>query len=180
MELGDLYAEETRKLLLRFKVPAMEALGVAQVASLELRYVELPTLIEQTVMLPIAVNVVPGDEAAGRVADPVVRSERLHQEAQLSKKEASDAFERGDVETGKRLLSKAVADLESAGLDVPEDLREDFAAETRDLRFMAMQADEVGAAFTSKLTRASFHKQSRQRGRRRPEAPCPSPEDSES
>lgn len=171
VELGDLYAEEARKLLMRFKVPAMAALGLAQIATLELRYVELPALIEQTVLLPITVNVVPGDEAAGRVADPVVRSERLYQEAQLSKKEASEAFERGDVETGKQLLSQAVSSLESAGLDVPEELRDDFEAESRDLRTMAWRADEVGAAYTSKLTRASYHRESRKRGRKRPGEP---------
>jgi len=91
---------------MRFKVPAMAALGVAQIASLELRYVELPALIEQIVIRPTTVYVVPGDEAVGRVANPVGRSERLYQDAQLSKKEASRAFERDDVESGKRLLSR--------------------------------------------------------------------------
>jgi Ca-activated chloride channel family protein len=50
---------------MRFKVPAMAALGVAQVATLELRYVELPALREQLVTIPVSVNVVPGDEASG-------------------------------------------------------------------------------------------------------------------
>ena len=77
----------------------MAALGLAQVAELELRYVELPELVEQVVTLPITVNVVPGDEAAGRVPDPVVRSEVLFQEAQDDKKAASEALERGDRET---------------------------------------------------------------------------------
>ena len=167
VELGDLYAEETRKLLMRFRVPAMAALGLAQVASLELRYVEVPALIEQTVILPITVNVVPGDEAAGRIADPVVTSERLFQEAQQSKKQASEAFERGDISTGKRLLSEAVASLESAGLEVPDDLREDFSAEMDELRTMGTAADVHGASYTSKLTRASFYQQSSKRGRRR-------------
>ena len=42
IELGDLYAEEARKVLLKLKVPAMAALGLARVATLELAYVELP------------------------------------------------------------------------------------------------------------------------------------------
>jgi hypothetical protein len=33
IDVGDFYADEARKLLLRFKVPAMAALGVAQVAT---------------------------------------------------------------------------------------------------------------------------------------------------
>ena len=49
----------------------MAALGLAEVARLELRYVELPQLLEHVVTLPISVNVVPGDQAAARalVAD---------------------------------------------------------------------------------------------------------------
>jgi hypothetical protein len=54
-------------------------------------------------------------------------------------------------------------------------LREDFEAETRDLRAMAWQADELGAAHTSKLTRVSFHKESRKRGRNRSDEPGTGP-----
>lgn len=72
IELGDLYSEEARKVLLKLKVPALAALGLARVATLEISYVELPGLVEQVVSLPITVNVVPGDEAAGRVAHPTV------------------------------------------------------------------------------------------------------------
>ena len=92
LEIGDLYAGEKRKLLLKLEVPAVAALGLKQVASLELSYVELPDMIGQTVVLPLTVNVVPGDQAAGRVADPVVRTEVLFQEAQDDKKLASEAL----------------------------------------------------------------------------------------
>ena len=49
----------------RFAVPAKAALGLAQIAELELRYVALPDFAEQTVTIPVHVNVVPGDQAAG-------------------------------------------------------------------------------------------------------------------
>ena len=52
IELGDLYAEETRKVLLKLKVPAMAALGLARVATLELAYVELPGLVEHVADAP--------------------------------------------------------------------------------------------------------------------------------
>ena len=42
IELGDLYSEEARKVLLKLKVPALSQLGLARVATLELAYVELP------------------------------------------------------------------------------------------------------------------------------------------
>ena len=70
VELGDLWAGEERKLVLTFDVPGEAALGLAQIAELELRYVALPDLAEQTVTMPVHVNVVPGDQAAGRIARP--------------------------------------------------------------------------------------------------------------
>jgi Ca-activated chloride channel family protein len=168
VELGDLYAQETRKLLMRFHVPAMAALGLAEVASLELRYVEVPALVEQSVTLPITVNVVPGDEAAGRVANPVVRSEVLYQEAQQSKRQASEAFEAGDLDAGKRLLGEASAGLTMACAMAPEELRVDFVREAEEIGTMRQGADAMGSNYMSKQTRASYYRESTKRGRRRP------------
>ena len=57
-------------MILTLAVPAKPALGLASVAELELRYVAVPELVEQTITIPVHVNVVPGDQAAGRIADP--------------------------------------------------------------------------------------------------------------
>ncbi len=168
VELGDLYAQEARKLLIRFRVPAMAALGLAQVATLELRYVEVPALVEQLVILPLTVNVVPGDEAAGRVANPVVRSELLYQEAQQSKKQASEAFERGDLDVGKQLLQAATSDLDLASASAPEEQRVDIAREVEEVKSLYRDVDQVGTNHMSKHTRASWYRQSSKRGRRRP------------
>lgn len=168
VELGDFYAEEQRKLLMRFKVPAMAALGLAQIATLELRYVELPGLVEQTVTLPVSVNVVPGDHAAGRAADPTVRTEVLFQEAQRSKRLASEALERRDLSGAKDLLDEAVRTLTEAGLSAPQDMREDLDLELGDVSTFAAEVGRTEPSRMSKRTRASFHRQSRQRGRRDP------------
>lgn len=170
VELGDFYAEETRKLLMVFRVPAMAALGLAEVASLELRYVELPALVEQSVRVPIAVNVVPGDVAAGRVADPVVHSERLYQEAQQSKKRASEAFESGDLLMGKHLLQTATGQLGIASAIAPEQARDDILRELADVEDMRTDADVLGTNHASKLSRASYHRETTRRGRRRPKS----------
>ena len=53
-------------------------------------------------------NVVPGDEAAVRVADAIVQTEVLWQEAQRAKKEASEAMLRGDVAGATIHLSTAM------------------------------------------------------------------------
>ena len=166
IDLGDLYVEEERKILLKLKVPAMAALGLAEVARLELRYVELPQLLEHVVTLPISVNVVPGDQAAGRIVDPTVRTEVVFQEAQQSKRLASEALERGDRPTAKRLLDEAVRDLDLAGAHAPEGLREGLQAEVVELSDILTHVDAAPTAYTSKLSRASYQEKSRKRGRR--------------
>lgn len=171
IELGDLYAQEQRKVLLKMRVPARAALGLARVATLELAYVELPGLVEHTAALPITVNVVPGDEAAGRVPHPTVHSEVLFQEAQAVKREASEAFERNDLESGKRLLRESHARLRRAADIAPEAVADEIRVELEDVDRMESMSDRVGTAYMSKLSRSSYHRMNRQRGRRRPEEP---------
>lgn len=165
IELGDLYSEEARKILLKFKVPALAGLGLAKIATLELAYVELPGLLEHVAALPISVNVVPGDEAAGRVPHPTVHSEVLFQEAQEVKREASKAFERGDLEDGKRLLGETKARLAKSLEAAPEGLKPDIRAELDEVDRMDVMTYEVGSAYMSKMSRESYHRGSRKRGR---------------
>ena len=169
IELGDLYAEETRKVLLKLKVPAMAALGLARVATLELAYVELPGLVEHVAALPITVNVVPGDEAAGRVAHPTVQSEVLFQEAQDVKRLASEAFERGEFDEGQRLIGETKSRLARSLEVAPEALKPEIESEIGDVARMEQirpHAAPVGAPMMSKMTRDSFHRMNRKRGRR--------------
>lgn len=169
IELGDLYAEETRKVLLKLKVPAMAALGLARVATLELAYVELPGLVEHVAALPITVNVVPGDEAAGRVAHPTVQPEVLFQEAQDVKRLASDAFERGEFDEGQRLIGETKSRLARSLEVAPEALKPEIESEIGDVARMESYghaAGPVGSAMMSKMSRESFHRMNRKRGRR--------------
>ena len=70
VELGDFYSGEERRLLLTIDVPAMSALGLAEVCSLELQWVDAAKLDTHVVTIPVHVNVVPGDQAAGRIRRP--------------------------------------------------------------------------------------------------------------
>ena len=165
IELGDFYFAEQRKLVMRFKVPAMAALGLAQIATLELRYVELPTLVERVVTLPLHVNVVPGDQVAGRVPDAAVVTEVLFQEAQESKRRASEALERGERDTAQRLLAEAVRTLDSAGRGAPAALRDELDREALEVRSMGALTLDGDVNYLSKVTRESYHRQNRKRGR---------------
>jgi Ca-activated chloride channel family protein len=155
VELGDLWAGERRTLLLGLHVPATAALGLAQIAELELRYVGVPELAEHAVTLPVSVNVVPGDQAAGRVADPRVHSELLFQQAQDAKRRAAEAIARGDALQAERLLGDAADPL--AG--VHDDERE----------VMLGLASDVRAGFggrAAKQARMQQSREARKRGRR--------------
>ncbi len=144
----------------------MAALGLAQIASLELRYVELPGLVEQVVTLPVQVNVVPGDEAAGRVVDPTVRSEVLFQEAQQAKRRASEALERGDREASVSLFEEAGALIGQALSVAPPELVADLEKEQSDVEEMRTGATWDDTSYVSKRSRASYYASTSKRGRR--------------
>ena len=171
VDLGNLYAGETRKVLCSLDVPAMAALGAATIATIELAFVELPELIERTVTVPLNVNVVPGDEAADRVPRPEVHAEVLVQQAQQLKRDASVAFAEGRLDDAQRLLAATRSGLQDALDAAPEDAVDDIRTDLADVERLAEQAaterdDADLGTRLAKGTRATFHTMNRQRGRR--------------
>ncbi len=162
VELGDLWAGEERKVLLALGVPAMPALGLAEVARLELRHVALPELVEHVVELPLHVNVVPGDEAAGRVADPEVRRELLFQQVQEAKRRAADLMEDGDLGAAQAVLREAGAQLAAEPAAAGGELAEEADVVER----LARRLREGDAAWSAKMSRMEHHRKAHRRGRR--------------
>ncbi len=158
IELGDLWAGEARKLVLSFAVPALSGLGLAEIATLELRYVTLPAFAEETVTLPLTVNVVPGVQAAGRVRDPKVHTELLFQQAQEAKRRAADALARGDA--GGALEADAAAGEALAAAPAPE-----LRAEAAILAELADRTAAGDGAWAAKRSRAEHALKARKRGR---------------
>ena len=166
IELGDLYGSEKRKLLLKLAVDGVSGLGVAQIAELELRYVESATLTEHTVTRPVTVNVVPGDETAGRVPNPTVQSEKLYQEGQAAKLRASEAYERGDLDAGSAFLDASRQSLISSALLASAPERSAIDDELQMIEELGSVAATGSAGYVSKRTRDSYHLSNRKRGRR--------------
>ena len=163
VELGGFHSGEERKLLFGFGVPSMSALGLAKVADLELQYVELPALTTHTVSLPIHVNVVPGDEAAGRIPDPTVRSELAYQRAQRAKKEAGEALRANQVDRAMQLYREAGEDLDVMACSAPADLADELVEESALLGELADRA-EAEASYVSKFGEADRARKMRRRG----------------
>lgn len=166
VELGDFYGDEQRKLVLQFTVPAIAALGLAQIAEVELQYVELPAMKTHTVTVPVHVNVVPGDEAAGRVANPTVSTEVAFQEAQRGKAEAAEALRDGDAGAAAARYEALAGELELAAYAAPADAVADMGAEVELLRDLSRRAQVEDARRLSKFTEADRHLKARKRGRR--------------
>jgi Ca-activated chloride channel family protein len=160
VELGDFWAGEQRRVVLSFAVPAMPALGLAAVATLELRHVALPELLEQTVTVPLHVNVVPGDVAAGRTRDPKVHTELLYARTQDAKRQAAEDLARGDVDGAVGRFRAAAASLAAAPAR-----SEELDEERRILRLLADGAEDGQAAWAAKRSRAEHAAKSRRRGR---------------
>ncbi len=167
-ELGSFYADEKRKLLLVFDIPGIAALGLAEVATLEFTYVELPAVAQHTVTVPLHVNVVPGDEAAGRIPDPVVRTEVAFLRAQQAKRRASTHLSAGETEAALREISGAQATVDAALASAPPELAADLNEEAEVLRNLAHETEYGLATRAAKLSSSDAYYKSSKRGRTTP------------
>lgn len=165
VELGAFYAGENRRLVVTFEVPGIAALGLAQVADLDVSWVELPGLIQHSVTVPVHVNVLPGDQAAGRVPDPVVRTELAYLHTQRAKRAAAQQMSRGDAAGAMSSLQFARATLAGAVPAAPAamrfDIDEDLAA------ISDLERELTGGAMSRAAKQASSDTayKSRRRGR---------------
>jgi Ca-activated chloride channel family protein len=165
VELGSFYAGETRKLVLTFDVPGIAALGLAEVASLEFTYVALPALEQHTVTVPLHVNVVPGDEAAGRIPNPTVRTELAFQQAQRAKREASSALSAGDTATAASALRIARRLVQDARAEAPPELLAELYDELAVLGRLEEESRYGDVARAAKLSSMDSAHKSRTHGR---------------
>jgi Ca-activated chloride channel homolog len=175
-ELGSFYSDETRKLVLTFEIPAVAALGLTQVATCEFTWVELPSLVQHTLTVPLHVNVVPGDEAAGRVADPTVRTELVYLQVQQAKRRASTHLTAGDAEAALGEIQRARVDLRDAIVTAPPAMQSDLAEEAAALDYLADQTQQGMIARAAKYSSMDSHYKSRKRGRLQPPQPNQPPQ----
>jgi Ca-activated chloride channel family protein len=168
VELGSFYSGEARKLVLTFDVPGIPALGLTEVATLEFSYVALPSLEHHTVEMPLHVNVVPGDQAAGRLPDPVVRTELAFQKAQRSKREASTALSEGNTARAMQRLKHASCLIDAAVAGAPAELAGMLTDELADISRLVDETEHGDVLRAAKLSSMDATFKSRNRGRTRP------------
>ena len=139
LQLGDLFSGENRRFVIDIEVPGIAALGLCKLADLTIEYLNLADRQEISVTLPVNVNVVPGDVAAGRVADPVVRAERLILDAQSSKAAATEELLSGNIKEAASRLKGTAANLRRQASLIP--VTDERSAES--LELIKVEADEI-------------------------------------
>ena len=139
VQLGDLYAGENRRFMIDIEVPSIKALGLCQIAEITIEYLNLSDRQEISVTTPVNVNVVPGDQAAGRIANPVIRAERLIIAAQSEKATAIEELRSGNSKDASARLLKTVAKLRTEASLIP--VTDEASAES--LILIRSEADEI-------------------------------------
>lgn len=169
VQLGDIYAGENRRFVIDIEVPGMPALGLTTIANVTLEYLDVASMQEITVSMPVQVNVVPNDVAKGRLADPVVRAERLILTAQTEKAAAIDELRNGDNRKASDRLKSTAENLrrEASSIRVTDDRTAEslqiITSEADEMDALAKSAeyDEIG--YSSKRLNENFSEKSRAR-----------------
>lgn len=118
VNVGDLYAGEQRKLLMVLDVPAVSSLGTCTIAELAIDFTTVEDLTEHHVELPVAVNVVPGDQARSRVPNPVVQVEQLIARSDDAKKSATLALREHNSDQARSTLTDTLGAIHRLRVDL--------------------------------------------------------------
>jgi Ca-activated chloride channel family protein len=130
VQLGDAFADRTVRVVLRLRVPAIAALGLATVGEVVVRWVALGTQVaEHTVTQPLVVNAVSAADASAGLPNATVVEEVVVLTAGRATEQARDLAERGDLDGAKQLLDTNLARLREVSSDHPaaDQLRQSIA-----------------------------------------------------
>ena len=169
VQLGDLYSGENRRFVIDLDVPGIASLGLCKIADITIEYLDLAQRQEISVTMPVNVNVVPGDVAAGRIADPIVRAERLILEAQTAKSLAVDELLNGKIKEASTRLKGAASSLRREASLIPvtdERSAESLAiikAEADEIDLLAQTAEDQDVLYSSKRMTESYSRKTRSR-----------------
>jgi Ca-activated chloride channel family protein len=111
---------------------------------------------------------VPGDQAAGRIPNAVVRTELVYLRAQQAKRRASTHLTDGDAQSALREISDAQDAVAKALESAPPQLAADLAEEAEALSYLASQTERGMISRAAKYSSMDASYKSSKHGRRRP------------
>jgi Ca-activated chloride channel family protein len=167
VQLGDLYAGENRRFIILVDVPGIADLGLCKIADVTIEYTDLAARSEISVTMPVNVNVVPGDQAAGRIEDPIVKAERMILQAQSEKAIATEEILQGNQKSATKRLKGTAANLRSHASEIrvtDERSAESLAIileEAAEMDALAQTAEHEDLAYSSKRMRESYSRMTR-------------------
>ena len=167
VQLGDLYAGENRRFIIMVDVPGIEALGLCKIADVTIEYTDLAARNEISVSMPVNVNVVPGDQAAGRIEDPIVKAERMILQAQSEKALATEEILQGNSKSASKRLKGTATNLRTQASQIrvtDERSAESLAIileEAAEMDALAQTAEQEDLAYSSKRVRESHSRMTR-------------------
>jgi Ca-activated chloride channel homolog len=167
VQLGDLYAGENRRFIIMVDVPGIEALGLCKIADVTIEYTDLAARNEISVSMPVNVNVVPGDQAAGRIEDPIVKAERMILQAQSEKALATEEILQGNSKSASKRLKGTATNLRTQASQIrvtDERSAESLAIileEAAEMDALAQTAEHEDLAYSSKRMRESHSRVTR-------------------
>ncbi len=165
VELGAFYSGEVRRLVITFDVPGIAALGLARIADLDFGWVELPGLVQHSVSVPVHVNVVPGDQAAGRIPDATVRTELAFLRTQQAKRAAAERMSDGDAAGAIAAMRAAGSMLRTAMAAAPAVMMADLSEDLDAIDRLTAEAAGGNLSRAAKALSADTSSKSRRRGR---------------
>jgi len=108
VDMGDVYADDRRRLVFELVVPALATMGPATVADVVVRYVTVGEQVElRELTAPIAVHVVDAKIAGEEIPDADVTEEVVVLKAAKARDEARAKADRGEFDAAKAVLNDA-------------------------------------------------------------------------
>lgn len=156
LALGDIYAGETRQLLIQFQVPGLPSLGTFDLANLAVEFTALPALEENEVYWPLNVGVVEESELLHHQPEPHVHVAALLAHTTKAKKEAVQALQRDDTLGAERALVAGAQVLEDGSRrmrQMPRALRQRIDEEREHIEFLRDQARVHGVEYNRRRMR---------------------------
>jgi Ca-activated chloride channel family protein len=172
LQLGDAFAEESRRVVFELHVPSLASLGVRTIADVVVRYTEVGEQIAQhELTIPLVVNLVSADEAASAGPDAEVTEEVVILRSARAQQEARELADRGEFDQARKVLSEAAEDLRAIA---PRSKKADELleqAEMLDTSASMAAPESYSAAVRKRMRNESWM---RSHGRKRPNGPSAS------
>ncbi len=167
VHLGDLYAKENRRFIIMVDVPGIASLGLCKIADVTIEYTDLTARNEISITMPVNVNVVPGDQAAGRIEDPIVKAERMILQAQSQKSIATGEIINGNAISACKRLKVSADDLRrhASQIQVTDERSAESLAlilgEANEMDQLAATVETEEIAYASKRMQESYSRTTR-------------------